>query len=764
MKEDRQARKLSVTNRFGRRFGRYSSLLVAALLMMPQETWAQAEAVPATELKPAPELQPAEDAIAQADLPSPKGVQPGNVSVLVYMNPGANRAAVNIFANNQGGFVKYEYDTVLPDVINIRDIPPAAIDALRNMPDVARVEEDEYHENVIRLDEATPLVRGLSTQLTGAGFSADGTGIRVCICDTGIDSDHLMYADRIDTAAGYDFYNDDSNPEDDNGHGSHVAGIAVGGAGLSVDFGCDGSEPFEGVAHNATLIGVKILNSFGGGFDSDIIAGIDWCADPTMPNGPADVINLSIGTGNFAGTCDSHAWANAANNAVAAGVVVVAASGNECNTNSMGSPACGTDVIAVGATYKDDYPNCENGTSSFNWCGAPQTGISVDDLVDFSNQSDFLDVVAPGSVIWSASISPGGNSITPKSGTSMSSPMVAGLAALILSADSSLTPAQVRQIIRDGAIDMGTAGFDRGYGYGRIDVINSLNLVQPAVCPDGACNGGEDQCSCPQDCGSPPAAETSCADGLDEDCDGLTDCDDGDCTGDPACVCVVNGVCEAGEDCDNCPADCFSGTGASCGNGICEIADGEDCRSCPDDCNGKQNGRPSGRFCCGDGDGQNPADCNDAICTSDGFACTDVPAVGSCCGDTVCEGSEDGFNCEVDCGPPAFCGDTFCDPGEDQCSCATDCGVPPASEAVCDDGVDEDCDGSTDCNDSDCAADPACQDPCDNDGVCEPGEDCDNCSNDCDSKTNGNPNGRFCCGDGVHQPAEGDGTICDGNY
>ena len=171
MKEDRQARKLSVTYRFGRRLGRYSSLLVAALLMMPQEAWAQAEAVPATELKPAPELQPAEDAIAQADLPSPKGVQPGNVSVLVYMNPGANRAAVNIFANNQGGFVKYEYDTVLPDVINIRDIPPAAVDALRNMPEVARVDEDKYHENVIRLDEATPLVRGLSTQLTGAGVS-----------------------------------------------------------------------------------------------------------------------------------------------------------------------------------------------------------------------------------------------------------------------------------------------------------------------------------------------------------------------------------------------------------------------------------------------------------------------------------------------------------------------------------------------------------------------------------------------------------------
>ena len=146
-------------------------LLVAALLVIAQETRAQAEAVPATELTPAPELTPAKDANAQANFQLPRGVQRGNVSVLVYMNPGANRAALNIFANNQGGFVKYEYGTVLPDVINIRDIPPAAVDALRNMPEVARVDEDKYHENVIRLDEATPLVRGLSTQLTGAGVS-----------------------------------------------------------------------------------------------------------------------------------------------------------------------------------------------------------------------------------------------------------------------------------------------------------------------------------------------------------------------------------------------------------------------------------------------------------------------------------------------------------------------------------------------------------------------------------------------------------------
>ncbi|MCH8147332.1 MAG: S8 family serine peptidase, partial [Planctomycetes bacterium] len=420
-------------------------------------------------------------------------------SVLVYMDPAigkraAKRNNVRALAAKEGGVVWYEYDTVMPGVLNLRDIPESAVEALKKMPGVLKVELDEYFPNLVRLTKSTPLIRALQSQITGAGLSADGSGVRVCICDTGIDMDHVMYASRIDAAASFDFANNDSNPDDDNGHGSHVAGIAVGGTGLSIDLGC-GTVPFQGVAPAATLIGAKILNAAGGGTTSDIIAGIDHCADQSPSGGRADVINLSIGTGNFAGIC-THSWAVAANNAVANGVVVVAASGNECNTNSMGSPACGVDVIAVGATYKDAYPNCEDSTSSFNWCGTPQTGISEDDIVDFSNQSDFLDVTAPGSVIWSASNAAGGGSVAAQSGTSMSSPHVAGLAALILSVDSTLTPAEVRQVIRDGAIDMGPAGFDRAYGWGRIDAIGSLSLLAPCVtngdCDDGLfCNGSE---------------------------------------------------------------------------------------------------------------------------------------------------------------------------------------------------------------------------------------------------------------------------------
>jgi lysophospholipase L1-like esterase len=108
------------------------------------------------------------------------------------------------------------------------------------------------------------------------------------------------------------------------------------------------------------------------------------------------------------------------------------------------------------------------------------------------------------------------------------------------------------------------------------------------------------------------------------------------------------------------------------------------------------------------------------------------------------------------------CGDATCSPTENACVCAVDCGPPAATEWNCSDGLDEDCDGLVDCGDFDCAADTACVEICDGDGVCEPGEDCDNCASDCDGLSRGRPSGRFCCGNGLLEGPESDG-LCDGN-
>jgi extracellular elastinolytic metalloproteinase len=180
-----------------------------------------------------------------------------------------------------------------------------------------------------------------------------------------------------------------------------------------------------------------------------------------------------------------------------------------------------------------------------------------------------------------------------------------------------------------------------------------------------------------------------------------------------------NGVCESAnaEDCMTCPQDCIGGTssGAVCGNGVCEAGNGEDCVSCAADCNGVQGGKPSNRFCCGDGDGSSPVSCADSRCTSGGFSCTDVPVPGGsfCCGDAVCEGDE---TCST---------------------CGTDCNL---GVELCSGGIDEDCDGDVDCADSDCASAPECQTTC-----ADVGESCSNdgdcCSLHC---SGGKPSTRVC--------------------
>ncbi len=808
-------------------------------------------------------------------------VKPG--SVLVHLQPAVNRASLRTFAAARGAKIHHEYK-ILPNVINMRNLSEQAIEALKRRPDVVRVEEDRIVH--AHLTVSTPLIRALQSQITGAGLSADGSGVRVCVIDTGIDSDHIMYSDRIDTDAGWDFVNNDKNPEDDHGHGTNVAGIVLGGTGLSMTR-CGVSTTLQGVAPEATLIGIKVLDSGGGGTFSDVIAGIDHCADQSPSGGRGDVANLSLGGGQYSGNCDSDSAAAAANNAVDAGVVVVASSGNNGYSNAMGTPACGSKVIAVGAVYDDDYPNCEwPSQSSFTWCldaycftTCTDNTPPQDSLICFSNQSDTIDVAAPGCITTSADNAAGGTTVSGMCGTSQASPHVAGLAALILSADGSLTPAEVRQIIRDGAIDMGSAGFDRGYGYGRIDAINSLELLEPQpecdydwecdddnVCTDDACVGGyceytnntepcddalfcngADTCSggsCSVHAGDPCAGGPECADSCNEtadncydpagtactddgnvctdnECDGAgscvaydnTDpCDDGlfcngadtcsggscsvhagdPCVGGPECadncnetadncfdpagtpctddgnvctddecdgagtcgvpntapcddglfcngadtcsggsclvhagdpcepdetcdevndvcipmVCDNDGTCEQGEDCNNCPNDCISGTGgAVCGNGLCEAGDGEDCNNCPEDCSGLQTGKPDYRFCCGATEG-----CGDPRCNESGWACTTTPqGVAYCCGDEVCEGAEDYTNC-YDC-PEPYCGDGSCDPGEDQCNCSADCGTPPLTETNCTDGIDNDCDGLTDMEDPDCECTPSGE-PC----------------------------------------------------
>ncbi|MEK7664024.1 MAG: S8 family peptidase [Patescibacteria group bacterium] len=258
--------------------------------------------------------------------------------------------------------------------------------------------------------------------------------VKVAIIDTGISMGHPDLKDNI--KGGINTINPTRSFNDDNGHGSHVAGIV---AALNNSVGVVGAGP------SADLYGVKVLNRNGSGFLSDIIEGIEWSV-----NNNIQVINMSLGTSSNVQSL--HDAVIAAKNA---GVVVVAAAGN--SGGSVLYPAAYPEVIAVSAT--------DSNNNIANW----------------SSRGPEVDIAAPGVSIYSTYK---GTSYATLSGTSMASPHVAGTASLVLNtpvlnydanSNGKWDPDEVQKKLQDTAIDKGVAGFDNLYGWG---LVNAYKAVQ----------------------------------------------------------------------------------------------------------------------------------------------------------------------------------------------------------------------------------------------------------------------------------------------
>ena len=271
---------------------------------------------------------------------------------------------------------------------------------------------------------------------------ATGSGAVVAIIDTGISTSGN---DLVDTCFvdGYDFVNDDDDPTDDHGHGTHVAGTVAQSTNNGVGV-C-------GVAFDACLMPIKVLDEYGYGTYADIIDGIDFAVD----NG-ANIISMSLG-----GSSPSSGLENALSNAYSSGVTCVAASGNS-GQNGVAYPAAYDDyVIAVGATRYDK-------TRSY-----------------YSNYGDSLDVVAPGGDV---TVDQNGDGYADGvyqetfdptwgyyfwQGTSMATPHVSGVAALLYS-DGVKAPDDIRNALESTAVDLGSTGWDIYYGYGLINAYDAL--------------------------------------------------------------------------------------------------------------------------------------------------------------------------------------------------------------------------------------------------------------------------------------------------
>jgi thermitase len=262
--------------------------------------------------------------------------------------------------------------------------------------------------------------------------------INIAILDTGVDQDHPDLAGKL---IGNINFSNSATVDDVYGHGTHVAGIA---AAMT-----DNAIGVAGLGYTATIMNVKVLSDVGAGAYSWIASGIIWATD----NG-ADVINMSLG-----GPSDSSALEDAINYAWSKGVVVVAAAGNNGDSTPM-YPAYYTNCMAVAATD------------------------SLDRLAGWSNYGDWVDVAAPGVSIVST-INNGGYGIM--SGTSMASPHVAGLAALVFTTvsdangDGNLND-EIRLHIEANCDDIVLSGI----GYGRI---NAARAVGSVPLPPGAITG-----------------------------------------------------------------------------------------------------------------------------------------------------------------------------------------------------------------------------------------------------------------------------------
>lgn len=266
-------------------------------------------------------------------------------------------------------------------------------------------------------------------------YTYGASSIVVAVIDSGIDLAHPEFAGRI--AQGYDFVNCDNDPTDDNGHGTHVTGIV----GMALD-----GVGSAGMCPACTIMPLKVLNADNRGNASGVVRAILFATDQG-----ARVINVSLGT-----VSDSTTMQDAIAYAQERSVVVVASVGNYGN-NIPRYPAAYPEVLAVGATNQDD-------------------GVWGQ-----SNYGAWVDLTAPGVSIYSTAMDSTEHAYTSMSGTSAATAFVSGMAALVLSQNSELTPAEVQALILENVDDLGAPGRDDYFGAGRLNAYRTLTAARPTA-------------------------------------------------------------------------------------------------------------------------------------------------------------------------------------------------------------------------------------------------------------------------------------------
>jgi len=332
-------------------------------------------------------------------------------------------------------------------------ITKSGLEALQNDSNVEKIEIN--HVFSVSLDTSIPVIRADEVwNLSVGGIGLNGSGETVCVIDTGIDYNHASLGGGLGNKVlgGYDYYNGDSDPIDDSGHGTHVAGIIA-----------STHSTYTGVAPEANLIAIKACDNTGGVCPSaDIISGIEWCTNnATIYN--ISVISISLGGFQYTSYCDADfsGLASAINTAVGNNISVVISTGNTDGTypNATGgiaAPACITNATRVTATNDADVL----GSFAFR-------------------HFNFTDILAaPGVGIISTKL---GGSTETRQGTSMAAPHVSGAIALLkqherLNQNRNLTPSDAWNALNSTGVEIDDST-GSGINFSRIDVFSALMSV-----------------------------------------------------------------------------------------------------------------------------------------------------------------------------------------------------------------------------------------------------------------------------------------------
>jgi len=372
------------------------------------------------------------------------------------------------------------------------------------------------HVNVNVSKSSVPNDPFISYQWQWANINAEqawqlntGANTTVAVLDTGIASAPIDGVNCLSLP--YNVYKTSAFPEDGDGHGTHVSGTIAQTANNNVGV--------VGLAYDACVMPVKVLDDSGSGGMAEIAEGIYYAV-----NNGANVINMSLGTNARYNITSDPVLDVALDHAYNNNVVVVAASGNDGNRKNLSYPASYPSVISVGAT---DYNN---------------------NVLRYSNKSSLLDIVAPGGDVQAdRNVDGFGDGILQETridgtwdyyffqGTSMASPHVAALSAMLISHGTATTPDEVKQALTYSAIDLYENGHDKTSGYGLINSLDALNWQQDSTpTPGDGCsdNDGDGVCYEDGDCddnngsvfpGANDRRGKKGRDGIDNDCNGIVD-------------------------------------------------------------------------------------------------------------------------------------------------------------------------------------------------------------------------------------------------